>query len=85
MFLYSALMHLYCRSPPQSKASPVSMSADGIEPVSPPGAISEPETPSAAYPNEQAEQGYNIQTHTVHTQMKIYPSVRLLILSTSLC
>uniref|UniRef100_A0A673K8U7 Nuclear receptor corepressor 2-like n=1 Tax=Sinocyclocheilus rhinocerous TaxID=307959 RepID=A0A673K8U7_9TELE len=45
------------RSPPQSKASPVSLAADGIEPVSPPGAISEPETPGAAYPNEQAEQG----------------------------
>ncbi|RXN14706.1 nuclear receptor corepressor 2-like protein [Labeo rohita] len=45
------------RSPPQSKASPVSLAADGIEPVSPPGAVSEPETPGAAYPNEQAEQG----------------------------
>uniref|UniRef100_A0A8C1VBW6 Nuclear receptor corepressor 2 n=1 Tax=Cyprinus carpio TaxID=7962 RepID=A0A8C1VBW6_CYPCA len=44
------------RSPSQSKASPVSLVADGIEPVSPPGAISEPETPGAAYPNEQAEQ-----------------------------
>ncbi|TRY98024.1 hypothetical protein DNTS_008744 [Danionella cerebrum] len=45
------------RSPPQNKVSPVSLAADGIEPVSPPGAISEPETPGAAYPNEQAEQG----------------------------
>lgn len=45
------------RSPPQNKTSPVSLAADGIEPVSPPGAISEPETPGANYPNEQAEQG----------------------------
>uniref|UniRef100_A0A8C2I2S9 Nuclear receptor corepressor 2 n=1 Tax=Cyprinus carpio TaxID=7962 RepID=A0A8C2I2S9_CYPCA len=45
------------RSPPQSKASPVSLAADGIEPVSPPGAISEQEMSGATYPNEQAEQG----------------------------
>uniref|UniRef100_A0A3P9AIK9 Nuclear receptor corepressor 2 n=1 Tax=Esox lucius TaxID=8010 RepID=A0A3P9AIK9_ESOLU len=45
------------RSPPQPKASPVSMSADGIEPVSPAGAMSEPETLGASYPNEQGEQG----------------------------
>ncbi len=51
------------RSPPQSKASPVSLAADGIEPVSPPGAVSEPETPGATYPNEQAEQGYITYEH----------------------
>lgn len=53
------------RSPPQSKASPVSLAADGIEPVSPPG-VSEPEMPGAAYPNEQAEQGY-ITYKYIHT------------------
>lgn len=53
------------RSPPQSKASPVSLAADGIEPVSPPG-VSEPEMPGAAYPNEQAEQGY-ITYKCLHT------------------
>lgn len=53
------------RSPPQSKASPVSLAADGIEPVSPPG-VSEPEMPGAAYPNEQAEQGY-ITYKCIHT------------------
>lgn len=67
---------MYCRSPPQSKASPVSLSADGIEPVSPPGAISEPETPSAAYPNEQAEQGYNTQAPKTYTRKQNIP-VRL--------
>ncbi|CDQ65640.1 unnamed protein product [Oncorhynchus mykiss] len=33
------------------------MSADGIEPVSPAGAMSEPDTQGASYPNEQGEQG----------------------------
>lgn len=47
-----------CRSPPQSKTSPVSVSNDGIEPVSPAGANSEPDMQGAAsYPSEQAEQG----------------------------
>uniref|UniRef100_A0A8C8K223 Nuclear receptor corepressor 2 n=1 Tax=Oncorhynchus tshawytscha TaxID=74940 RepID=A0A8C8K223_ONCTS len=41
------------RSPPQPKVSPVNMSTDGIEPVSPAGAMSEPETQGASYPNEQ--------------------------------
>lgn len=42
------------RSPPQPKTSPVSN--DGIEPVSPAGANSEPEVQGASYP-EQGEQG----------------------------
>lgn len=47
-----------CRSPPQAKTSPVSVSNDGIEPVSPAGAVSEPEIPGgASYPGEQGEQG----------------------------
>lgn len=47
-----------CRSPPQSKTSPVSVSNDGIEPVSPAGANSEPDMQGgASYPSEQAEQG----------------------------
>uniref|UniRef100_A0A4W5PAU9 Nuclear receptor corepressor 2 n=1 Tax=Hucho hucho TaxID=62062 RepID=A0A4W5PAU9_9TELE len=41
-----------CPRSPQPKASPVSMSADGIEPVSPAGAMSEPETHGASYPND---------------------------------
>lgn len=46
------------RSPPQPKTSPVSVSNDGIEPVSPAGANSEPDVQGgASYPNEQAEQG----------------------------
>uniref|UniRef100_A0A8C4NZR8 Nuclear receptor corepressor 2 n=1 Tax=Dicentrarchus labrax TaxID=13489 RepID=A0A8C4NZR8_DICLA len=46
------------RSPPQPKTSPVSVSNDGIEPVSPAGANSEPEVQGgASYPNEQGEQG----------------------------
>lgn len=46
------------RSPPQPKTSPLSVSNDGIEPVSPAGASSDPEAQGgAAYPNEQAEQG----------------------------
>lgn len=57
------------RSPPQSKASPVSLAADGIEPVSPPGAISEQEMSGATYPNEQAEQGY-----ITHQQMHSHSS-----------
>uniref|UniRef100_A0A8C4IN46 Nuclear receptor corepressor 2 n=1 Tax=Dicentrarchus labrax TaxID=13489 RepID=A0A8C4IN46_DICLA len=45
-------------SPPQPKTSPVSVSNDGIEPVSPAGANSEPEVQGgASYPNEQGEQG----------------------------
>lgn len=48
----------FCRSPPQPKTSPVSVSNDGIEPVSPAGANSEPEVQGgASYPNEQGEQG----------------------------
>uniref|UniRef100_A0A669CAY2 Nuclear receptor corepressor 2 n=1 Tax=Oreochromis niloticus TaxID=8128 RepID=A0A669CAY2_ORENI len=46
------------RSPPQPKTSPVSVSIDGIEPVSPAGANSEPEVQrGASYPSEQGEQG----------------------------
>uniref|UniRef100_A0A3Q2Q4D6 Nuclear receptor corepressor 2 n=1 Tax=Fundulus heteroclitus TaxID=8078 RepID=A0A3Q2Q4D6_FUNHE len=46
------------RSPPQQKSSPVSVSNDGIEPVSPPGASSEADAQGgASYPNEQGEQG----------------------------
>ncbi|XP_063346347.1 nuclear receptor corepressor 2 isoform X1 [Pelmatolapia mariae] len=46
------------RSPPQPKTSPVSVSIDGIEPVSPAGANSEPEIQrGASYPSEQGEQG----------------------------
>uniref|UniRef100_A0A3Q0SM03 Nuclear receptor corepressor 2 n=1 Tax=Amphilophus citrinellus TaxID=61819 RepID=A0A3Q0SM03_AMPCI len=46
------------RSPPQPKTSPVSVSNDGIEPVSPAGANSEPEVQrGASYPSEQGEQG----------------------------
>uniref|UniRef100_A0A4W6FKH8 Nuclear receptor corepressor 2 n=1 Tax=Lates calcarifer TaxID=8187 RepID=A0A4W6FKH8_LATCA len=46
------------RSSPQPKTSPVSVSNDGIEPVSPAGASSEPEVQGgASYPNEQGEQG----------------------------
>uniref|UniRef100_A0A674PDY8 Nuclear receptor corepressor 2 n=1 Tax=Takifugu rubripes TaxID=31033 RepID=A0A674PDY8_TAKRU len=45
-------------SPPQSKTSPISVSNDGIEPVSPAGANSEPDMQGgASYPSEQAEQG----------------------------
>lgn len=51
-------LHRPCRSPPQSKTSPVSVSNDGIEPVSPAGANSEPDMQGgASYPSEQAEQG----------------------------
>uniref|UniRef100_A0A674CQS6 Nuclear receptor corepressor 2 n=1 Tax=Salmo trutta TaxID=8032 RepID=A0A674CQS6_SALTR len=53
----SGLLLCVCPRSPQPKASPVSMSADGIEPVSPAGAMSEPETQGASYPNEQGEQG----------------------------
>lgn len=49
---------LFSRSPPQPKTSPVSVSIDGIEPVSPAGANSEPEVQrGASYPSEQGEQG----------------------------
>lgn len=52
------MLCIMCRSPPHPKTSPVSLSNDGIEPVSPPGAHSEPEIPGgASYPTEQAEQG----------------------------
>ncbi|KAG9354846.1 hypothetical protein JZ751_001559, partial [Albula glossodonta] len=44
------------RSPPQSKVSPESLSADGIEPVSPAGGLSEPETQGASYSSEQGDQ-----------------------------
>ncbi|KAG5280932.1 hypothetical protein AALO_G00065600 [Alosa alosa] len=44
------------RSPPQSKQSPVSLSADGIEPVSPPGGVSEAESQGTSYPDDQGEQ-----------------------------
>uniref|UniRef100_A0A674CPY3 Nuclear receptor corepressor 2 n=1 Tax=Salmo trutta TaxID=8032 RepID=A0A674CPY3_SALTR len=54
---YIGLLLCVCPRSPQPKASPVSMSADGIEPVSPAGAMSEPETQGASYPNEQGEQG----------------------------
>lgn len=51
-------LHRPCRSPAQSKTSPVSVSNDGIEPVSPAGATSEPDVQGgASYPSEQAEQG----------------------------
>lgn len=47
-----------CRSPHQPKTSPISVSNDGIEPVSPAGATSEPEGQGGAcYPMEQGEQG----------------------------
>uniref|UniRef100_A0A668AF65 Nuclear receptor corepressor 2 n=1 Tax=Myripristis murdjan TaxID=586833 RepID=A0A668AF65_9TELE len=49
---YSVCLCFLPRSPPQPKTSPVSVSNDGIEPVSPAGAISEPEVP-----NEQGEMG----------------------------
>ncbi|CAL1616291.1 unnamed protein product [Knipowitschia caucasica] len=46
------------RSPSQPKSSPVSVSNDGIEPVSPAGVNSDPDAQgSATYPSEQAEQG----------------------------
>uniref|UniRef100_A0A8C2ZWV2 Nuclear receptor corepressor 2 n=1 Tax=Cyclopterus lumpus TaxID=8103 RepID=A0A8C2ZWV2_CYCLU len=45
------------RSPPQPKTSPVSVSNDGIEPVSPAGANSEPEVQGGASYSEQGEQG----------------------------
>lgn len=46
------------RSPPQTKTSPLSGSNDGIEPVSPVGANSEPDVQGgASYSNEQGEQG----------------------------
>uniref|UniRef100_A0A8C5CB31 Nuclear receptor corepressor 2 n=1 Tax=Gadus morhua TaxID=8049 RepID=A0A8C5CB31_GADMO len=46
------------RSPPQPKTSPVSMSNIGIEPVSPAGASSDPETlGGASYPSDQGEPG----------------------------
>uniref|UniRef100_A0A3Q2YCC0 Nuclear receptor corepressor 2 n=1 Tax=Hippocampus comes TaxID=109280 RepID=A0A3Q2YCC0_HIPCM len=45
------------RSPPQSKSSPISVSNDCIEPVSPAGANSGPEIQGGvSYPNEQGEQ-----------------------------
>ncbi|KAF7199803.1 nuclear receptor corepressor 2 isoform X3 [Nothobranchius furzeri] len=45
------------RSPPQSKSSPINVS-DGIEPVSPPGAGSDPDIQEgASYPSEQGDQG----------------------------
>uniref|UniRef100_A0A671TET8 Nuclear receptor corepressor 2 n=1 Tax=Sparus aurata TaxID=8175 RepID=A0A671TET8_SPAAU len=47
-----------CRSPPQHKTSPISVSNDGIEPVSPAGANSEPEVQGGiSYANEHGEQG----------------------------
>lgn len=46
------------RSPPQPKTSPISVSNDCIEPVSPAGANSEPEVQGgSSYPSEQGEQG----------------------------
>ncbi|KAF3851026.1 hypothetical protein F7725_012798 [Dissostichus mawsoni] len=46
------------RSPPQPKTSPISVCNDGIEPVSPAGASSEPEVQGgASYSSEQGEQG----------------------------
>ncbi|XP_055367301.1 nuclear receptor corepressor 2 isoform X4 [Betta splendens] len=46
------------RSPPQLKTSPISISNDGIEPVSPAGGSSEPEIQGgSSYPIEQGEQG----------------------------
>ncbi|XP_054630962.1 nuclear receptor corepressor 2 isoform X2 [Dunckerocampus dactyliophorus] len=46
------------RSPLQPKTSPISVSNDGIEPVSPAGVNSEPEGQGGvSYPNEQGEQG----------------------------
>uniref|UniRef100_A0A668A5X9 Nuclear receptor corepressor 2 n=1 Tax=Myripristis murdjan TaxID=586833 RepID=A0A668A5X9_9TELE len=50
---YSVCLCFLPRSPPQPKTSPVSVSNDGIEPVSPAGAISEPEVP-----NEQGEDSH---------------------------
>ncbi|XP_064210111.1 nuclear receptor corepressor 2 isoform X6 [Anguilla rostrata] len=44
------------RSPLQSKVSPESLSADGIEPVSPAGGLSEPEMQGGSYSNEQGDQ-----------------------------
>ncbi|KAM9744671.1 nuclear receptor corepressor 2 isoform 3-T4 [Menidia menidia] len=46
------------RSPSQAKSSPISVSNDCIEPVSPPGTSSEPEVQGgASYTSEQGEQG----------------------------
>ncbi|XP_076852056.1 nuclear receptor corepressor 2-like, partial [Brachyhypopomus gauderio] len=45
------------RSPPQSKVSPVSLSAECIEPVSPAGGLSESESQGATCPSDQADQG----------------------------
>lgn len=45
------------RSPPQPKTSPISVSIDGIEPVSPAGANSEPEVQAGASYPDQGEQG----------------------------
>ncbi|KAJ8379899.1 hypothetical protein SKAU_G00006770 [Synaphobranchus kaupii] len=44
------------RSPLQSKVSPESLSADGIEPVSPAGGLSESEMQGGSYSNEQGDQ-----------------------------
>lgn len=44
------------------------MSTDGIEPVSPAGAMSEPETQGASYPNEQ---GYGLTLPPFLTQKEI--------------
>uniref|UniRef100_A0AAR2KLL8 Nuclear receptor corepressor 2 n=1 Tax=Pygocentrus nattereri TaxID=42514 RepID=A0AAR2KLL8_PYGNA len=46
---YMSLKDLAWRSPLQSKVSPVSLSAECIEPVSPAGGMSEPESQGAAY------------------------------------
>ncbi|KPP71959.1 nuclear receptor corepressor 2-like, partial [Scleropages formosus] len=45
------------RSPLQSKVSPSSLPADGIEPVSPPGGLSEQDAHGASYLSEQGDQG----------------------------
>lgn len=49
----------------------MSLSAECIEPVSPPGGVSEPESQAAACPSEQAEQGYGRLTlaRTLHTDV----------------
>lgn len=56
------------RSPPQSKVSPVSLPAECIEPVSPAGGASEPDSLGAACPIEQAELGLGSRSPTSSAQ-----------------